>query len=320
MDTQQHQQTLPQNILAFLWLLKKIVSNAEVHPKFWFTFHDMISHDFLDTFLFIGGGPLELQDFWHVITFVNYFTPRMKLILSSHVDNINFIRGLTSEVIREAGFPSFTKPVYPETKDTFISGHAIYSDKIPNGIHLSFRDKPERWGEAFARVNQRNQTLPPIDEFEKFYSPEVFTQKCRYRGLTWNSIFLSYLLVSSSLPNLENLKKYKDENSLLEQVRQYENSSSECKIKHDSWLTKYENFWIRLSELQSRHFRIGVDVHNENIVRRDLEVTLPDGRVLHPGMYVVREYSPWRIVYAALALELSLPILNSLTVFGAFDI
>jgi hypothetical protein len=37
-------------------------------------------------------------------------------------------------------------------------------------------------------------------------------------------------------------------------------------------------------------------------------------------MYVVREYSPWRIVYAALALELSLPILNSLTVFGAFDI
>ena len=291
---------IPQHILAFLWLLEETAIENEMHPEHKFSFHQVLSEG-IETFFHPEEGPLDIRVFWDVNMFVNYFTPRSLL-------TFHFIRGLTPEVVREAGFPMITGDSYPEINEQVISGYAIYSSTIPGEVLPLFDKYPERMAEAFARVNYRNQTLPPIEEFELRDLPETNVRISLFNALAWNSTFLSYLLVSQSIPDLRAWRLNENQNTFLSVL-----------VENDDtvWLAKYEAFWNRWSELHDRVFRVST---LRGIVRQDPEVNLPDGRVLHPGRYKVKEYHPPRVTYAALALDLPLLILESLMFVGAFDI
>lgn len=298
---------IPQNILGFLWLLEEIAIENEIHPDHKFTFHEVVSEG-VETFFQPNEGLLDIRVFWDVNMFVNYFTPRSGFIEKSSTDAFRFIQGLTSEVIKEAGFPAFTGGPYPEINEQDISGYAIYSTTIPGTLRALFAAHPEQLTEAFARVNYRNQTLPPIEEFELVRSLKKRLRIGRFQALAWNSTFLSYLMIFTTMPDLRKWRLNENRDTFLGVLRENDDIL---------WLGKYEAFWNKWSELHNRFFRIST---LKSIIRQDLEATFFDGRLLLPGRYTVKEYSPWRIIYTSLELDIPLPILESLMFVGAFDV
>lgn len=117
------------------------------------------------------NNKLDIPD---IFDYLMYSGPKDYIIL-----NQEFLRGLTSKVIKAANYRRLDDEIFRENNPEEIDeyGRIVYVNPVPSSLRNAYYDNPQRWHKAFAKVNRGKISI------ESYISPDNMFKYCCYKWL-----------------------------------------------------------------------------------------------------------------------------------------